>query len=117
MPARPLVSPVPSNGAGVCMLVLPAELTHRQASGALRMLLQALKAQPEPKVVVDAGALATFDSSALAVLLECRRASQALGKGFVVRGLDTRLAGLSVLYGVDGLLPDAPLPLGTNAPA
>ena len=30
------------------MLVLPAELTHRQASDALRMLLQALKAQREP---------------------------------------------------------------------
>ena len=50
------------------MLVLPAELTHRQASDALRMLLQALKAQREPQVVVDAGALATFDTSALAVL-------------------------------------------------
>ena len=36
------------------MLVLPAELTHRQASDALRMLLQALKAQREPQVVVDA---------------------------------------------------------------
>ena len=51
------------------------------------------------------------------MLLECRRASQALGKGFVVRSLDTRLAGLSVLYGVDGLLPDAPLPLGSSIPA
>ena len=42
-------------------------------------------------------------------------ASQAQGKGFRVRGLDARLVGLSVLYGVDGLLPDAPLPLGANA--
>ena len=66
---------------------------------------------------LGAYALVRFDSSALAVLLECRRASQALGKGFVVRSLDTRLAGLSVLYGVDGLLPDAPLPLGSSIPA
>ena len=35
------------------MLVLPTELTHRQASVALRMLLQALKAQREPQVVAQ----------------------------------------------------------------
>ena len=99
------------------MLVLPAELTHVQARAALAMLRQAAAVEPGPEVVVDATALERFDSSALAVLLECRRASQAQGKGFRVRGLDARLVGLSVLYGVDGLLPDAPLPLGANAAA
>ena len=99
------------------MLVLPSSLTHDTASACARMLQQALQSEPGSLTEVDASALVRFDSSALAVLLECRRASQALGKGFVVRSLDARLAGLSVLYGVDGLLPDAPLLLGANAPA
>ena len=99
------------------MLVLPSSLTHDTASACARMLQQALQSEPGSLTEVDASALVRFDSSALAVLLECRRASQALGKGFVVRSLDARLAGLSVLYGVDGLLPDAPQPLGANAPA
>jgi phospholipid transport system transporter-binding protein len=97
------------------MLVLPSSLTHDTASACVQMLLQALQADPGSVIEVDACALVHFDSSALAVLLECRRASQAQGKGFRVRGLDARLVGLSVLYGVDGLLPDAPLPLGANA--
>ena len=99
------------------MLVLPSSLTHDTASACVQMLLQALQADPGSVIEVDACALVHFDSSALAVLLECRRASQAQGKGFRVRGLDGRLVGLSVLYGVDGLLPDAPLPLGANAAA
>ena len=99
------------------MLVLPSSLTPDTASACVQMLLQALQADPGSVIEVDACALVHFDSSALAVLLECRRASQAQGKGFRVRGLDARLVGLSVLYGVDGLLPDAPLPLGANAAA
>ena len=87
------------------MLVLPTKLTHRQASVSLRMLLQALKAQREPLVVVDAGALATFDSSALAVLLECRRAALFEGRGFMVKALPPALASLAGLYGVQELLP------------
>ena len=87
------------------MLVLPTELTHRQASGTLRMLLQALKAQREPQVVVDAGALATFDSSALAVLLECRRVALYEGRGFMVKALPPALVSLAGLYGVQQLLP------------
>ncbi|MBS0506173.1 MAG: STAS domain-containing protein [Proteobacteria bacterium] len=87
------------------MLVLPAELTHRQATVALRMLLQALKAQREPQVVVDAAALATFDSSALAVLLECRRTALFEGRGFMVKALPPALVSLAALYGVQELLP------------
>ena len=86
------------------MLVLPAELTHRQASACLQMLVQGLRSEAGADVVADASALAVFDSSALAVLLECRRESQARGKTFAVKGMDTRLQGLSVLYGVDVLL-------------
>ena len=87
------------------MLVLPSELTHDQATPSLRMLLQGLRSQPEANVVVDASALAKFDSSAPAVLLECRRESMAMGRSFAVRNLPARLNALAGLYGVSGLLP------------
>jgi len=87
------------------MLVLPSELTHRQASGTLVMLLQGLRADHGPQLVVDAGALQVFDSSALAVLLECRREALAERKAFAVKGLPAALAGMAGLYGVEELLP------------
>jgi phospholipid transport system transporter-binding protein len=86
------------------MLVLPAELTHAHATASLRMLLQGLASQKGP-VLVDASALARFDSSALAVLLQCRRECLSLGRAFAVRGLPERLHALAALYGVDALLP------------
>ncbi|HMN19915.1 MAG TPA: STAS domain-containing protein [Ottowia sp.] len=90
------------------MLVLPSELTHVQARAALNLLLQAARAEAGEQVCVDAGALARFDSSALAVLLEVRRACLRERKSFVVRDLGARLRTLARLYGVDGLLPAAP---------
>ncbi len=89
------------------MLVLPPELTHRQARACLRLLLQGLQALQGPRLVVDAGPLAVFDSSALAVLLECRREALNRGKDFAVKGLPAGLASMADLYGVDGLLPVA----------
>jgi phospholipid transport system transporter-binding protein len=90
------------------MLILPAELTHDQASACCRMLTQALHAQAEAAVVADAGELARFDSSALAVLLECRREALARGKTFSVSRMPARLRELAGLYGVAQLLPAAP---------
>jgi phospholipid transport system transporter-binding protein len=90
------------------VLVLPAELTHEQAPACCRMLTQGLRSQPGSAVVADAGALAHFDSSALAVLLECRREAMALGKTFAVARLPARLRELAALYGVAELLPAAP---------
>ena len=87
------------------MLVLPAELTQKQASSCLRMLVQGLKSEVEPALLVDATALARFDSSALAVLLELRRESLAIGKRFAIRGLPPRLGNLAALYGIAELLP------------
>lgn len=87
------------------MLVLPAELTHDQAVACSRMLAQAMAAQPGKQAVVDASALSHFDSSALAVLLECRREALALGKTFSVAKMPGRLRGLATLYGVSELLP------------
>jgi phospholipid transport system transporter-binding protein len=90
------------------MLVLPPKLTHDEAPACVLMLRQGLAGQNGSSTVVDAGALAQFDSSALAVLLECRRESSALGRGFAVKGLPSRLRELASLYGVAGLLPAAP---------
>ncbi|MBG9389713.1 STAS domain-containing protein [Caenimonas aquaedulcis] len=89
------------------MLVLPAELTHEHAVACCRMLSQALRAQPGAAVVVDAAPLQNFDSSALAVLLECRRDTLAAGKTFAVTRLPARLLELATLYGVAELLPAA----------
>ena len=90
------------------MLVLPTKLTHDEAPACMRMLQQGLAGQTDTSTVVDASALAQFDSSALAVLLECRRESSALGRSFAVKGLPSRLRELASLYGVAGLLPAAP---------
>jgi phospholipid transport system transporter-binding protein len=90
------------------MLVLPTKLTHDDAPACMRMLQQGLKGQTDTSTVVDASALTQFDSSALAVLLECRRVSSALGRGFAVKGLSPRLRELAALYGIAGLLPAAP---------
>jgi phospholipid transport system transporter-binding protein len=87
------------------VLVLPGELTHAQAQACLRMLTQGLQQRRSDPVVADATALTHFDSSALAVLLACRREALLLGRDFGVRGLHPRLAGLAGLYGVASLLP------------
>lgn len=88
------------------MLALPKELTQIQASACLRDLVPALGTQGD-EVVVDAGALTRFDSAALAVLLELRRETAALGKPFSVSKMPARLADLASLYGISGLLPAA----------
>lgn len=86
------------------MLVLPSVLTLNQATACRAMLAQALNALDQPEVVVDATALLQFDSSALAVLLDCRRACLASGRTFRVHGLSPRLRQLAGLYGVAGLI-------------
>jgi phospholipid transport system transporter-binding protein len=90
------------------MLIMPAELTHQQAAASCRMLIQGLRSQAEPAVVADAEPLAKFDSSALAVLLECRREALVMGKTFSITRLPPRLRELAALYGVAELLTLAP---------
>jgi len=69
------------------------------------MLKQALgQERGEGAVVVDAGPLQRFDSSALAVLLEIDRLAQAWGRDFAIRSVPAKLAALAKLYGVDALL-------------
>jgi phospholipid transport system transporter-binding protein len=85
------------------MLQLPATLTHAQASACLRDLGRALAAEPGA-AVLDATALTSFDSSALAVLLELQRIGARAGKALAVQGLPARLLALATLYGVESLL-------------
>ena len=58
-------------------------------------------------VMVDASALSQFDSSALAILLECRRQAMAAGKNFSVQGVPGQLLQLANVYGVAALIPAA----------
>lgn len=87
------------------MLILPSDMTRAQAQACLQMLVQGLPAEADAAVVVDASALERFDSSALAVLLEFRRESLALGKHLVIRAIPERLRGLAQVYGIAELLP------------
>ena len=92
------------------MLKLPAVLTHDQATALVKIFHMVLLAEPanrEP-VVANAESLSRFDSSALALLLACRRQAQALGRAFYVSGLPPRLRQLAGLYGIAELIPDAP---------
>ena len=91
------------------MLLLPESLTLAEARDTLRLLKVSLEREAEPLLVVDGGQLRRFDSSALAVLLECRRLAEAWGKRFELHGLPTKLVELAQLYGMDevlGLAPD-----------
>lgn len=87
------------------MLLLPTTLTLGESRDTLRMLSQALQGEAAGEaVVIDASPLQQFDSSALAVLLECHRLAQAWGKRFSVRQAPPKLTALAKLYGVDQLL-------------
>ena len=85
------------------MLALPAVLTHAQAGPCLEGLCAALAVGPL-QVVLDAQPLQDFDSSALAVLLELRRACLRRGKHLHIQGAPERLMHLAALYGVRALL-------------
>jgi len=90
------------------MLLLPATVTMQEARDARAMLAQALKREPEGSVVIDASGLQQFDTSVIAVLLECQRLAQAWGKAFSVKHAPPKLTALAKLYGVDPILSFAP---------
>ena len=89
----------------VAMQALPIALTLLEATACAALLRLAVQQDDRTQVVVDASALLRFDSAALAVLLDCRRAAITANKSFAVRGMAPRLHELAVLYGVDALLP------------
>ena len=86
------------------LLSLPALLTHDQATACAQSLGLGIRAEQGDSVVIDASALEKFDSSALAVLLQCRRDSVASGKSFAVTGQPIKLRELANLYGISELL-------------
>ena len=88
------------------MLKLPVKITHNDAGALVSNLIGQVFAQPDA-VEVGAQQLVEFDSSALAVLLACRRAALAAGKQFSVSALPSKLAQLATLYGVEQLMTSA----------
>ena len=92
------------------MLVLPEVLTLNEANTTLSMLEQSMRSDDAATLTVDASALRTFDSAAVAVLLECRRLARAWNKGFEVCRAPPKLTELVRMYGVDQLLAFASPP-------
>ena len=84
----------------MAVLRLPAVLMHAQAEACREQLTQAMAASQDKVLLLDSSALVQFDSSALAVLLACRRQAQALGRSLQVQGLPDKLRQLAALYGV-----------------
>jgi phospholipid transport system transporter-binding protein len=89
------------------VLSLPVTLTQAHATACLDQLTTGVRQEATTQVVVDGAQLRSFDSSALAVLLELRRECARAGKHFVVQGLPQRLRDLAALYGIERLLPNA----------
>jgi len=87
-------------------IALPAVLMQAQAQAVADGLVAALTAQLTQGgvAVLDASALAQFDSSALAVILACRRAVQGKGAQLRVTGLPARAQALAQVYGLNALL-------------
>ena len=84
----------------MAVLRLPPVLTHAQAQACRAQLAQAMAAADDRVLLLDASDLLHFDSSALAVLLACRRQAQALGRSLQLQGLTAPLRELAALYGV-----------------
>jgi phospholipid transport system transporter-binding protein len=82
---------------------LSASLTIAEANAAVQAFEHEL-APGEGPFVIDAGALQSFDTAAIAVLLEARRQAVAIGRGLVVRAAPKTMVDLAGLYGVAELL-------------
>jgi phospholipid transport system transporter-binding protein len=87
--------------APIFTLALPAQLTLGNAAQALGALHEQVRGGGGP-VGVDASRLQSFDSAAIATLLELRR--EAGTRGFHVTGAPPAMVELAGLYGVADLL-------------
>jgi len=94
------------SSAALLPVALPAVLTQAQAQSVSDALIKTLLANlaQDGQAVLDASALTQFDSSALAVVLACRRAVLAHGQQLQVQGLPERAQALARVYGVTDLL-------------
>ena len=88
------------------VFALPATLMQAQAQSVADSLVASLTLQLDKggEAVLDASALAQFDSSALAVILACRRAVLARGAQLRITGLPERAQALAKVYGLSALL-------------
>jgi phospholipid transport system transporter-binding protein len=87
-------------------IALPAVLLQAQAQSVTNALVSSLTTQlaKDGEAVLDASALTQFDSSALAVILACRRAVLAKGAQLRITGLPERAQTLAKVYGLSELL-------------
>ena len=87
-------------------VALPAVLMQSQAQAVSDELatLLGLCVSEGGEAVLDASALTQFDSSALAVILACRRAVLARGAHLHIKGLPERAQALAKVYGLSALL-------------
>ena len=87
-------------------VALPAVLMQAQAQAITDELapLLGLCVSKGGEAVLDASALTQFDSSALAVILACRRAVLARGAHLRIEGLPERAQALAKVYGLSDLL-------------
>jgi phospholipid transport system transporter-binding protein len=87
-------------------VALPAVLMQAQAQSVANELASVLVAcvAQGGEAVLDASALTQFDSSALAVILACRRAMLAKGAQLRITGLPERAQALAKVYGLSDLL-------------
>jgi len=84
---------------------LPSTLTLPSARETTEALATAIAGLPSGSTFcVDASALTELDTSALAVLLQARRAAQARGLDWQLEGAPPKLRQLAGLYGVEALL-------------
>lgn len=89
-------------------LQLPAIATLDEAAALAATLPAAMANGGSAPVQVDASALQSFDTSAIALLLQARRLAKAAGRALEVTGAPAKLAELARLYGVEELLSLAP---------
>jgi phospholipid transport system transporter-binding protein len=82
---------------------LPSDATL-QTVAELAAKLPAAVAEGSGVFTVDASALTAYDTATIALLMQARRAAQAAGRGFSVRGAPPQLQQLAALYGVEELL-------------
>jgi phospholipid transport system transporter-binding protein len=93
-------------------ITCPSSLTLSNAQAVLQGFRVAFAqgAAMDKVWTLDLGALEHFDSSALAVLIDCRRQAQAAGQRLMIKGAHHALVELALVYGVTELIDVDPDP-------
>lgn len=96
---------------------LPATATLDEAAALAATLPAAMADGGSGPVQIDASALKSFDTSAIALLLQARRLAHEAGRGVEITGVPAKLAELARLYGVEELLSLAASTPPSNPPS